>query len=352
MRLLEYEAKNLLSTYRIPIPRGKIFAINELQNITTPVVLKSQVPIGGRGKLGGVQIVRRQSDVESIARKMFNLKIKGFLPSKLLAEEILDINREFYFSLNINRQTASIELLAHTGGGIEIESQDTAAFFRRDITDNREFEALADELADYLDIASKAFLLQDIIENAYHCFINNDCLLLEINPLILTSDGRLIAGDAKITVDDAAAFRHLDWQFEDNSTEHNFVILNRDGAVATIANGAGLAMATVDAVTASGLAPANFLDIGGTATSDKVLDCFRQITTLDNIKVIIINIFGGIVRCDEVARAIIDAQRQIPDLPKLAIRLSGNRESEARQLLAQYNLPLFDSLETILEDIS
>ena len=352
MRLLEYEAKNLLSACEVPIPRGKVFAINELQSIAAPIVLKSQVPIGGRGKLGGVQIVRRQSDVESIARKMFNLKIKGFLPSKLLAEEILDISREFYFSLNINRQTASIELLAHAGGGVEIESQDTADFFRRDITNDREFEALADELADYLDIADKAFLLQDIIENAYRCFIDNDCLLLEINPLVLTSDGKLIAGDAKITVDDAAAFRHLDWQFEDNSTEHNFVILNRDGAVATIANGAGLAMATVDAVTASGLVPANFLDIGGTATSDKILDCFHQITNLDNINVIIINIFGGIVRCDEVARAIIDAQRQIPDLPKLSIRLSGNHETEARQLLAQYNLPLFDSLEAILEDIS
>lgn len=351
MRLLEYEAKNLLSACEVPIPRGKVFAANELQAIAAPIVLKSQVPIGGRGKLGGVQIVRRQSAIESAARKMFNLKIKGFLPSKLLAEEILDISREFYFSLNINRQTAAIELLAHTGGGIEIESQDAADFFRRDIA-NKKFESLADELADYLDIADKAFLLQDIIENAYRCFIDNDCLLLEINPLILTSDGRLIAGDAKITVDDAAAFRHLDWQFEDNSTEHNFVILNRDGTVATIANGAGLAMATVDAVTASGLTPANFLDIGGTATSDKILDCFRQITTLDNIKVIIINIFGGIVRCDEVARAIIDAQRQIPDLPKLAIRLSGNREFEARQMLAQYNLPLFDSLEAILEDIS
>ena len=351
MRLLEYEAKNLLSTYRIPIPRGKIFAINELQNITTPVVLKSQIPVGGRGKLGGVRIIRQQTEIQPIAQAIFNLKIRGFLPSKLLAEEIIDISREFYFSLNINRQTAAIELLAHTGGGIEIESQDTAAFFRRDIP-NENFEALADELADYLDIADKAFLLQDIIENAYRCFIDNDCLLLEINPLVLTSDGKLIAGDAKITVDDAAAFRHLDWQFEDNSTEHNFVILNRDGEIATIANGAGLAMATVDAVTASGLVPANFLDIGGTATSDKILDCFRQITTLDNINVIIINIFGGIVRCDEVARAIIDAQRQIPDLPKLAIRLSGNRESEARQLLAQYNLPLFDSLEAILEDIS
>ncbi len=351
MRLLEYEAKNLLSACGVPIPRGKVFAVNELQAIAAPIVLKSQVPIGGRGKLGGVQIVRRQSAIESAARKMFNLKIKGFLPSKLLAEEILDISREFYFSLNINRQTAAVELLAHAGGGVEIESQDTAAFFRRDIA-NKKFESLADELADYLDIASKAFLLQDIIENAYRCFIDNDCLLLEINPLVLTSDGKLIAGDAKITVDDAAAFRHLDWQFEDNSTEHNFVILNCDGAVATIANGAGLAMATVDVVVASVLTPANFLDIGGTATSDKVLDCFRQITTLDNIKVIIINIFGGIVRCDEVARAIIDAQRQIPDLPKLAIRLSGNRESEALQLLAQYNLPLFDSLEAILEDIS
>lgn len=352
MRLLEYEAKNLLSACGVPIPRGKVFAANELQAIAAPIVLKSQVTIGGRGKLGGVQIVRRQSAIESVARKMFNLKIKGFLPSKLLAEEVLNISHEFYFSLNINRQTAAIELLAHTGGGIEIESQDTAAFFRRDITSNREFKALADELADYLDIADKAFLLQDIIENAYRCFIDNDCLLLEINPLVLTSDGKLISSDAKITVDDAAAFRHLDWQFEDNSTEHNFVILNRDGAVATIANGAGLAMATVDAVTASGLVPANFLDIGGTATSDKILDCFRQITTLDNINVIIINIFGGIIRCDEVARAIIDAQRQIPNLPKLAIRLSGNRESEARQLLAQYNLPLFDSLEAILEDIS
>lgn len=351
MRLLEYEAKNLLSACEVPIPRGKVFAANELQTIAAPIVLKSQVPIGGRGKLGGVQIVRRQSAIESVARKMFNLKIKGFLPSKLLAEEVLDISREFYFSLNINRQTAAIELLAHTGGGIEIESQDTAAFFRRDIA-NKKFDSLADELADYLDIADKAFLLQDIIENAYRCFIDNDCLLLEINPLVLTSDGKLIAGDAKITVDDAAAFRHLDWQLEDNSTEHNFVILNRDGAVATIANGAGLAMATVDAVVASGLVPANFLDIGGTATSDKILDCFHQITNLDNIKVIIINIFGGIVRCDEVARAIIDAQRQIPDLPKLAIRLSGNREAEARQLLAQYNLPLFDSLEAILEDIS
>lgn len=351
MRLLEYEAKNLLSACGVPIPRSKVFAVNELQAIAAPIVLKSQVPIGGRGKLGGVQIVRRQSDVESIARKMFNLKIKGFLPSKLLAEEILDINREFYFSLNINRQTASIELLAHTSGGVEIESQDTADFFRRDIV-NEKFESLADELADYLNIADKTFLLQDIIQNACRCFIDNDCLILEINPLILTKDGNLTAGDAKITVDDAAAFRHLDWRFEDNSTEHNFVILNRDGVVATIANGAGLAMATVDAVTASGLTPANFLDIGGTATSDKILDCFRQITTLDNINVIIINIFGGIVRCDEVARAIIDAQRQIPNLPKLTIRLSGNRESEARQLLAQYNLPLFDGLEAILEDIS
>lgn len=351
MRLLEYEAKNLLSTYRIPIPRGKIFAINELQNITTPVVLKSQIPVGGRGKLGGVRIIRQQTEIQPIAQAIFNLKIRGFLPSKLLAEEIIDISREFYFSLNINRQTAAVELLAHTGGGVEIENQDTATFFRRDIA-NKKFGSLADELADYLDIADKAFLLQDIIENAYRCFIDNDCLLLEINPLVLTSDGKLIASDAKITVDDAAAFRHLDWQFEDNSTEHNFVILNCDGAVATIANGAGLAMATVDAVTASGLVPANFLDIGGTATSDKILDCFRQITTLDNINVIIINIFGGIVRCDEVARAIINAQRQIPDLPKLAIRLSGNRESEARQLLAQYNLLLFDSLEAILEDIS
>lgn len=354
MRLLEYEAKNLLSTSGIPTPRSKVFTDSELQEISAPAVLKSQVPVGGRGKLGGVRIIRQQVEIEPAAQAIFDLEIKGFLPNKLLAEEMLDIDREFYFSLTINRETAAIELLAHTGGGVDIEDQDTKDFFRRDIseTSSSSFEVLADELADYFDIASKTFLLQDIIQNAYRCFINNDCLMLEINPLVLTKNGKLIAGDAKITVDDAAAFRHPEWQFEDNSTDHNLVILNPNGTIATVANGAGLAMATVDAIAARGLNPANFLDIGGTANSDKILSCFKQITKFPNVQTIIINIFGGIVRCDDVARAIVEARQQIPNLPPLAIRLTGNHEAEARQLLQQHNLPLFNNLESILEGLS
>ena len=144
------------------------------------------------------------------------------------AEELIDIKREFYFSLIINREISQIELLANTNGGIEVEERDSEAFFRHSV-DPRSFETLSDELADCLDISDKAFLLQDIIVNTYHCFINNDCLLLEINPLILTTDGTLVAGDAKITLDDAALFRHPEWHFNEMPEGNNFVMLDPNG---------------------------------------------------------------------------------------------------------------------------
>lgn len=351
MKLLEYEAKQLLAAAGVPIPRGEVFARGEARPFSAPVVLKSQVPTGGRGKLGGVRIVQSETEIEDTINQLFDYPIKGFRPQKLLAEELLAIESEFYFSFTINRETSQIELLASAGGGVEVEEQAAADFFRRPV-DARSLDALSDELADYLDIADKAFLLQDIVAGAYSCFINNDCLLLEINPLILTARGALVAGDAKITVDDAALFRHSDWQFQDKATDHNFVILGPSGTVATIANGAGLAMATVDTIAARGLTPANFLDIGGTATPDKILQCFQQIAQLPKVEVIVINIFGGIVRCDDVAAAIISARQQIANLPRLAVRLIGNREAQARELLAQHETPLYPDLETILEDIT
>ena len=352
MRLLEYEAKQLLSKAGLAIPHGQLIAPGDIfSSITVPVVLKSQVPIGGRGKLGGVKIVRSADELQSTADTLFTLAIKGFHPSKLLAEEVIAIDRELYLSLTINREQSQIELLASRDGGVEIESQNSEAFFRRAI-DPQSFDQLSTDLAEYFELDEKAFLLQDILSQLYRCFTDNDCLLLEINPLILTKQGSLVAGDAKVTVDDAARFRHPDWQFEDTSADHNFVVLDQNGTVATIANGAGLAMATVDAVTAAGLTPANFLDIGGTATPEKILECFRQITKLPRVNVIIINIFGGIVRCDDVAAAIVRARQQLPNLPRLAVRLTGNRETEAKQLLAKHDITLYQNLETILEDIS
>lgn len=352
MRLLEYEAKQLLTEAGLTIPHSQLLELGDpLSSVITPVILKSQVPIGGRGKLGGVQIVRDPKKLKTTIGKLFSLDIKGFLPSKLLAEEVINIDREFYISFNINREQGQIELLASKDGGVEIEEQDNTTFFRQ-VVDPRSFDALCIDLAEHLKLNEKSFLLQDVVSQLYRCFINNDCLLLEINPLILTKQGSIVAGDAKITVDDTAIFRHPDWQFEDNSADHNFVVLDHEGTVATIANGAGLAMATVDAITAKGLIPANFLDIGGTATPEKILSCFQSIMKLPNIKVIIINIFGGIVRCDDVATAIITAQQQIPHLPRLAVRLTGNREAEARHLLAKHDITLQQNLEAILGDIS
>ena len=314
---------------------------------TAPIVLKSQVPIGGRGKAGGVVIVREQSAVVPTIQRLFALDIGGYTPTKLLAEEVLSIGRECYISLTINREQSSIELLAHTSGGIDVEEHDRAAFFRQAIT-TQTVPIVAEALAEYLSLPEQAFALEDVVANCLRCFIDNDCLLLEINPLVVTTDSQLIAGDAKMTIDDAALFRHPQWH--EALEDHNFVTLDHNGTVATIANGAGLAMATVDAVTARGVQPANFLDIGGTATPEKSLASFAQIARFPAVALIIINIFGGIVRCDDVARAIISAKQQLPDLPPLAVRLTGNREAEAKALLAREYILLYDNLSQILEE--
>ena len=351
MRLLEYQAKQLLKACNVPTPNGTVLVIDDEVKLAAPVVLKSQAPIGGRGKLGGIQIVKDQADIQAKLNQLWKLPIRGFKPSFILAEEALDIQREIYLSLTINRETSQVELLANATGGVEIEDQDESAFFRRSITEQT-LEVLSDELADYLDAAQYAFLLEEFVRNTYRCFIDNDCILLEVNPLVITASGQLIAGDAKMVIDDAAMFRHSEWDFFAEIPDHNFVTLDQAGTVATVANGAGLAMATVDAVSARGLKAANFLDIGGSATPDKILTCFRKISELPHVSAIIVNIFGGIVRCDDVARAIITARQQLPNLPPLYIRLTGNREAEAKAILSDQSLQLYEALDDILKALS
>lgn len=348
MRLLEYEAKQLLKPAGIPTPASEVIYVNNPLTLSYPVVLKSQVPTGGRGKAGGILVVRDASEFTRDTAVLFSKNIKGYIPQSLLAEELIDIEQEFYVSFTINRATSSIELMSHIEGGIEIESRASEDFFRHTITSSK-FDIVSDELADYLDIAKKAFVLENILENLYRCFIDNDCLLLEINPLILTKQGELIAGDCKMIIDDAALFRHPEWQFEDQPADANFVTLDKHGTVATIANGAGLAMATVDAVKQTGLVPANFLDIGGGATEEKILTCFKQIVQFPQVNAIIVNIFGGIVRCDVVAQAILDAKKNFPNLPPLYIRLTGNRSRVAQKLLEEQHIPLYKTLDECLE---
>lgn len=349
MNILEYEAKSILRKYSIPVPTSTVVSLNDTTP-PAPIVLKSQVHTGGRGKLGGVRVIK-EGDTTAAVKELFALAIKDEQPRTLLAEEVLDIVNEYYMSLVINRGNGTIELVAHREGGIEVESHEPIEFFHRELAAEGA-AVVGDNLAEYFSLPEKSFVLQDLLEKLYACFTKSDALLLEINPLVLTARGDIVAGDCKMTLDSAAAFRHPEWDFERPAGSTNFVTLNPKGTVATIANGAGLAMATVDAVKAVGLEPANFLDIGGGATVDGIVKSFKSILEFPSVTAIVINIFGGIVRCDDVATAILEAQKQFSHLPKLYIRLSGTRSEEATKLLADANLPLYPDLPAALQELT
>ena len=349
MSLLEYEAKHLLKAAGVKVPASVVVASpKDSGSLTLPVVLKSQVPTGGRGKAGGIVIAKDKSSVKKTVESLLKKSIKGFTPHVLLAEEKLTIRRELYLSLVINRQQAAIELIAHTDGGVEVEENDPNSFLRL-ILEGKPTSIQAEQVAEYFGLETEVFVLEELLMKLYQVFITQDMTLLEINPLVLTAAQELVAGDAKIVLDDAALFRHPEWNFEATPASTQFVTLDAAGTIATIANGAGLAMATVDAVAARGMTPANFLDIGGGATSDSILASFRQIQTFPNIKAIVINIFAGITRCDEVAKAIIEAQAHLPGLPPLLIRLAGTKYQQAQALLEANNIPLLSTLDQAID---
>lgn len=346
MNLLEHESKQLLAQSQIPVPLGTVLTKSSAK-AALPVVLKSQVPTGGRGKAGGILIVDTQEELEEAAKKLFNLEIKGYLPQVLLAEEKLAIKRELYLSLLIDRKTSSLKLIAHTNGGVEVEENEDFASWLVDYS-KPDADTLGQALADYYDLQGQTFLLQDLVQNLIKCFKKNDATLLEINPLIVAEDDKLIAGDCKMTLDDAAAFRHPEWSFEAKTAEVNFVTIDPQGNVATIANGAGLAMATVDAAYDARLVPANFLDIGGGANTESLLKAFNKIIEYPNVRAIILNVFAGITQADEVARAIVEAQKSIENLPPLFIRLTGTNSDQAKQILEENHIRMLTNLESCL----
>lgn len=343
MKLLEHEAKILLKSAGIPVPLSSL--VKKGDQPPTPLVLKSQVPTGGRGRAGGILLIDTQDALQPAIDKLFTLEIKGFTPNTLLAEEKLAIKKELYLSILVDRQSAGIKLFAHKNGGIEVE--DNTDFTSWPIEDGSQADTIGQQVADYYELPGQTFALQDLIENLYTCFVKNDATLIEINPLILTEQDELVAGDCKMTLDDTAAFRH-DWHFEDTPNETNFVTINPNGNTATIANGAGLAMATVDAAYDAGLQPANFLDIGGGANEATLLKAFERIVEYTHLQVIVINIFAGITRADEVARAIVAAKQHINDLPPLFIRIAGTNYAAAEKILTEHNIALLPDLQSAL----
>lgn len=364
MNLHEYQSKRIFAKAGIPIPRGEVASTpTEARDIAVrlggPVVVKSQVLVGGRGKAGGIKLATTPNEAEARATDILGMNIKGLTVKKVLVDEAADIQQEIYLGAVLDRARRRVVIMASSEGGVEIE-QVAATSPEKIITvavhpflGLREYQARI--LADGIGLPKehlRAFTA--IAQSLYRAYIDTDASLAEINPLVITGEGKLLAVDGKIAVDDSALFRHPDIaDMRDPDEEDPSEIearrfglnyINLDGEIGCMVNGAGLAMATMDIVKLYGGEPANFLDVGGGAQSDKVAAALRIILADDRVKAVLINIFGGITRCDEVARGVLSAIDTLQVKVPFVVRLVGTNEEEGRRILAEANLITATSL--------
>jgi len=364
MRLHEYQSKSLFSKYGIPIPKGRIASsATEAKQISEElggkVVIKSQVLVGGRGKAGGIRLAKTNKEAEDYATEILGMEVKGIPVRKVLVDEAVSISKEIYLSIANDRNSQKPILMASGAGGVDIEE---TALKTPDKIIKRTIDPLIG-LRDYqlrdiaisIDLDRKYWkLFSEIISALWRLYVDTDATIVEINPLVITSDEKLIALDAKVVLDDNAMFRHSDLaemrDIDEEATaevegrKFGVVFIKLDGNIGCLVNGAGLAMATMDVIKLLGGTPANFLDIGGGASSEKVAAAFRIILTDPNVKAILINVFGGITRCDEVAKGILGAMKLIKPKIPVIVRLVGTNRDEGMKMLEGTNLITADSL--------
>jgi succinyl-CoA synthetase beta subunit len=358
LKLHEYQSKRIFAQYGVPIPRGDV-ATTPVQarqiaaRLGTRVVVKSQVLVGGRGKAGGIRLAKKPDQVEQIADQILGMNIKGLTVKKVLVDEAADIATEIYLGIVIDRARRRPVMMASAEGGIEIEEVARATPERIVKITIDPFLGLQPyqgrELSFGIGLSKE--LVRDFVKIAqglYDAFVACDASLAEINPLVVTDTGKLLAVDGKMLLDDNALFRHFELTEmrdadeetpeEQEARRHGLSYVKLDGEIGCMVNGAGLAMATMDITKLYGGAPANFLDIGGGAQADKVAAALRIILSDRNVKAVLFNIFGGITRCDEVAKGILEALRTVPTEVPMVARLVGTNEEEGRQILAQANM--------------
>ncbi|HXW74998.1 MAG TPA: ADP-forming succinate--CoA ligase subunit beta [Steroidobacteraceae bacterium] len=368
MNLHEYQAKDLFRAYGIPVPAGRVAAsTNEAVEAATELggsawVVKAQVHAGGRGKAGGVKLVRDLEEVRTAAAGMLGKPLvtpqtgpEGLLVGRVYVETGSQIAREIYLSLTLNRERSRIALIASTAGGMDIE--EVAQQTPEKILTTTVYPAAglqpyqARELAFGLRLGGPLIVeFQSLAAALYRLYLEKDLSLVEVNPLIVTRGGALLALDAKINIDDNALFRHPELaQLRDTSQEdpmerraaaHDLNYVSLDGNIACMVNGAGLAMATMDLIKLHGGQPANFLDVGGGATSERVTAAFELILSNPRVRAVLVNIFGGIVRCDLIAEGIINAVRKVGVKVPVVVRLEGTNAAKARAMLADSGLKI------------
>ena len=376
MNIHEYQAKEILRKYRVAVPRGKVAytveeAVKNAEELGGKVfVVKAQIHAGGRGKAGGVKLAKSVDEVRNFAKQMLGMTLvthqtgpEGKEVRRLLIEEGIDIARELYLGIVLDRAVSRLVFMASTEGGVEIEkvaAEKPEAIIKEYVDPKIGLQAFqARKIAFGLGLGG------DQVKNAvkfilslYKAFTESDASLAEINPLVVTGDGQVLALDAKMNFDDSALYRHTDIlemrdlheedPLEVEASKHNLNYIKLDGNVGCMVNGAGLAMATMDIIKLAGGMPANFLDVGGGANVETVRNGFNIILRDPNVKAILVNIFGGIVRCDRVAKGIIEAAKSIEINVPLVIRLAGTNAEEAAELLQNSGMN-FEVAQTLEE---
>ena len=368
MKIHEHQAKDILRRYGVPTPRSSVaFSVDEAVEAAKGLggelwVVKAQIHAGGRGKGGGVKLARSLDEVRAFAEGMLGKPLithqtgpEGQVVNRILIEEGVDIARELYLGMVLDRETDRIVAMASTEGGVEIEKvaaetpEKILKQWAHPLTGLAPFQAR--ELAFGLGLSGgEVRAATKFLDGLYRAFTENDCSLMEINPLVITGSGDVIALDAKMDFDDNGLFRHpgllelRDVTEEDaaeaEAASHNLSYVNLSGNIGCMVNGAGLAMATMDIIKHYGGEPANFLDVGGSATPERVEAAFRLILADSTVKGIFVNIFGGIVLCDVVATGIVEAARSIDLGVPLVVRLIGNHEEEGQRILRDSGLPI------------
>lgn len=365
MKLHEYQARDLLARYGIPVTRGGVAttpaeARAVAEQIGGRVVVKAQVFVGGRGKAGGVKLADTPEQAEQVAAQILGMSIKGLTVEKVLVAEAISYTREIYLSAILDRASKRVTMIASAEGGVEIEEvarTNPDAIIKVSAHPQlglQEYQAREIAFRIGLTDAKQARQFAQIAAALYRVFVETDASLAEINPLVIREDGSLQALDSKVLLDESALFRHPDLaalrdfsdepEAERQARAADITFIKLDGSIGCMVNGAGLAMATMDVVKLYGGEPANFLDIGGGAGKDKVKAALQIILADPNVKAVMFNIFGGITRVDEVARGIIAALDEVQtDIPMIA-RLTGTNEEEGRRLLAESRLIPADTL--------
>ena len=370
MDLYEYQGKELFKRFGIPVSEGRLATTPDearaaAEEIGGPVVVKAQVLTGGRGKAGGVKLADSPDDAQSKADDILGLDINGHVVRKLWIEHASDIAKEYYLSITFDRGTKKPLFMLTTEGGVEIEqvaAENPDALARLHVDPLEGFQPYQGRRLVYgagIDDPSEQKQILAIVEKLHRCFVESDAMLTEINPLIVTPDGEVRALDAKFTVDDSSLFRHPDIAEmrdvgaadpqERFAREKGVTYVKLDGNVAILGNGAGLSMSTVDVVVVAGGKPANFCDLGGGGDAQGVVDALEVITSDEQVRSIFFNIFGGITRCDEVARGILVALEQMQIELPIVVRLDGTNAEEGRKILADAAPPNLHVEPTMLE---